>query len=350
MTLHIFNPEHDLALAANLAQFTAPHAGRQLRCDLGYLPALWAERGDGVLVDHAEYARRQLRRLAVRLGDSGRGDGVELVERSQLGTLSVSRIEPWGWDLALCHQLKRWGVEASLLPTEEQLSVVRELSHRRYAMRLAEALRGSGSLVGDARELRSEEEVAAYVGEHPEGAVLKAPWSSSGRGVRFVSGPLSVSVGGWLRNVLARQGSVMGEPLYRWLKDFGMEFFSDGHGRVRYLGLSLFHTLNGAYTGNVLATEQAKEQMMERWVAREQLCLLRERMADALGTLYDGRYEGPLGVDLMVTDGGIALAEINLRRTMGHVALALSPRGDDEERRIMRIVLEDHYKLKIRKQ
>lgn len=29
--LHIFNPEHDIALASNLSNFTAPHAGRQLR-------------------------------------------------------------------------------------------------------------------------------------------------------------------------------------------------------------------------------------------------------------------------------------------------------------------------------
>ena len=33
--LQIFNPEHDIALAANLSNFTAPHAGRQLRHDLG---------------------------------------------------------------------------------------------------------------------------------------------------------------------------------------------------------------------------------------------------------------------------------------------------------------------------
>ena len=38
MNLHIFNPEHDLALAANLRQFTAPHAGRQLRSDLAFIP------------------------------------------------------------------------------------------------------------------------------------------------------------------------------------------------------------------------------------------------------------------------------------------------------------------------
>ena len=49
-TLHIFNPEHDIALAANLSNFTSPHAGRQLRADIGFLPAIWAGEGDVVLV------------------------------------------------------------------------------------------------------------------------------------------------------------------------------------------------------------------------------------------------------------------------------------------------------------
>ena len=39
MTLHVFNPEHDIALAYDNKYFTAPHAGRQLRHDLDYLPA-----------------------------------------------------------------------------------------------------------------------------------------------------------------------------------------------------------------------------------------------------------------------------------------------------------------------
>ena len=37
MTLHVFNPEHDIALAYDNKYFTAPHAGRQLRNDLDYL-------------------------------------------------------------------------------------------------------------------------------------------------------------------------------------------------------------------------------------------------------------------------------------------------------------------------
>ena len=66
MILHIFNPEHDLALASNLANFTAPHAGRQLRSDLGFLPALWAEEGDYVFVENVDQARKAWRTVSVR--------------------------------------------------------------------------------------------------------------------------------------------------------------------------------------------------------------------------------------------------------------------------------------------
>ena len=47
MTLHIFNPEHDIALAINKSIFTAPHSARELRADLGFLPALYAEKATG---------------------------------------------------------------------------------------------------------------------------------------------------------------------------------------------------------------------------------------------------------------------------------------------------------------
>ena len=49
--IHIFNPEHDIALGAHVEQFTAPHAARQLRHDLGFLPMIWAEEGDKVIVE-----------------------------------------------------------------------------------------------------------------------------------------------------------------------------------------------------------------------------------------------------------------------------------------------------------
>ena len=79
MKLHIFNPEHDLALASNLRQFTAPHAGRQLRSDLSFIPALWADEGDLVLVDDIDNARDKVRHLGGDLVDK-----VEFITKVQL--------------------------------------------------------------------------------------------------------------------------------------------------------------------------------------------------------------------------------------------------------------------------
>ena len=61
--LHLFNPEHDIAMASNLSNFTAPHAGRQLRQDLDFLPAIWAASDDYVLVGNADDAQTAFSRL-----------------------------------------------------------------------------------------------------------------------------------------------------------------------------------------------------------------------------------------------------------------------------------------------
>lgn len=133
-----------------------------------------------------------------------------------------------------------------------------------------------------------------------------------------------------------------------------MEFESDGRGQVRYLGLSLFHTQNGAYTGNILASEDEKQEMISRYVSIELLDAVREKICSYLGALYKGRYAGPFGVDMMVVRGEDEqhfllnpCVEINLRRTMGHVALALS--GQVVSDHVMRVEYSDNtYKLKIK--
>jgi hypothetical protein len=161
--------------------------------------------------------------------------------------------------------------------------------------------------------------------------------------------------------MLLRQGSVMVEPYYRKVKDFGMEFYSDGLGHVTYLGLSLFHTKNGAYTGNLLATESKKQELLSHYLPLSLLCEVQEMICKHMGTLLSDKYEGPFGIDMMVVahDSGKGFllhpcVEINLRRTMGHVALSLSslmnPQQDEELVRVMRVLYEENnYKLKLQK-
>ena len=378
MTLHIFNPEHDIALAANLSNFTAPHAGRQLRNDLGFLPALWAQEGDRVLVQHEESAFKAYCRVCHRLVKLG----IKKIENGELRMENYDKsifsapfsilhspfsIAPWGWDRAIRRELERNGVPVSLLPTAEQIEQIRQLSHRRTSAQLLPLLQMEGT-VGEAFECTTVEEVTELMQRYGR-LVLKAPWSSSGRGVRFCDAERLNETGEmrnekWARNVIASQGSIMAEPYYNKVRDFGMEFEADAEGHIRYLGLSLFHTVNGAYEGNILATEIVKREMISRYIPVSLLDLVKQRIIERLH--LDG-YVGPFGIDMMIVKsigngnhnsqlsivncqlGLHPCVEINLRRTMGHVALNISP-TDDDIRAVMRVIYDgNHYKLKINK-
>lgn len=335
MKLHIFNPEHDLALAANLRQFTAPHAGRQLRSDLSFIPALWADEGDLVLVDDIDNARDKVRHLGTKLVDK-----VEFITKVQLEHLIktefLDSVHPWGWDLSLKGELERIGMPEIVMPGDAILNKVRALSSRQWT---AEHLQSGVQFVQTVTDVKS------LVREWGE-AVIKAPWSSSGRGVRFVSadefreGSDYPSFERWVGNIIYRQGGVTVEPYYNKVMDFGMEFeMVDGN--VLYRGLSLFDTIKNAYSGNILCSEDKKEEMMAQYVSPERLLQIRQHIIDVMEPALKGNYSGPFGVDMMIyakdidalnqvistdmpSDFGVnECIEVNLRRTMGHVAIDL---------------------------
>ena len=352
MTLHIFNPDHDLALASGLENFTAPHAGRQLRHDLGWLPVLWAKPDDIVLVDNEEEAKRALKRISGKLAVKPQATFAAADSIPH----DLAEISPWGWNAALRHQLLRWGVNADLLPAKNAMVCMRELSHRRTSAQLLKCLTAKERTVGTVLEITTWEDLHNYI-SHNGKVVLKAPWSSSGRGVRFVEGQLTASMEGWVKNILNSQVSVMAEPYYNKVKDFGMEFEALPDGTIRYIGLSLFHTMNGAYTGNILATEERKQEMMSHYLQQPLLEEIRNAICKELSPVFKGKYAGPFGIDMMIVaaEDGFMLhpcVEINLRRTMGHVALALTrlvnPRNDSGITRVMRIEYESNqYRIKL---
>jgi hypothetical protein len=342
MRLHLFNPEHDLALAADLSNFTSPHAGRRLRADLGFIPAIWASKDDYVLVENAEDAQVAFSRLLHR-------NFPNFVERHQLSRLGITQVEPWGWDLALRSFLLRHGLSSEACPTERTIGVIRDLSHRKTAVNTLCLLALEGT-VGESVVADSFNAVALDVQRWGR-VVVKAPWSSSGRGIRFIDSTVNDYQIRWIQNVITRQGSVVVEPYYNKIKDFAMEFESDGCGKVNCLGLSLFQTLNGAYRGNIIASEEEKRIMISRYVSLSLLDEIQERICQILGNTFQGRYKGPFGVDMMIVahenrDGFLLhpCVEINLRRTMGHVALELSRQCRSGQ--VMMIEYTDnHYKF-----
>ena len=349
MTLHVFNPEHDIALAYDNKYFTAPHAGRQLRNDLDYLPVLWAEEDDYVLVENVSSAQQHALRL------QRYGKQVQFIDKNDVERLSeqIDYVMPWGWDSSVKFHLGQLGVKESVLPEDKTLVDIRQLSNRQFSSAVLRDVQKELSnpiLLGKATYIDSIVELESVL-QRIGKAVIKAPWSSSGRGVRYVDSVLDAALANWSKNVIKTQGGIMIEPYYNKVKDFGVEFYSDAEG-VHSVGLSVFHTLNGTYIGNSLADEVEKQSTLSTYISNELLNKVITTLEQLLTTRLKGIYSGPLGVDMMIvtSKNGFMLhpvVEINLRRTMGHVALALSA-CEELHNRMMRIDYDgSHYHLHI---
>ncbi len=338
--LYVFNPENDMALADGHPGYTPPARIQQMRRELWWLPQWWAEEDDIVW------------------------DG-----EARLDLPDDTTILPWGWSPMLCHQLQKAGVKASLLPSPDELEHIRQLSHRQTAVSLLQELHDElpldGHLCGESTLCKTKEEVEEAVSRYGE-AMLKQPWSSSGRGIRRINGPspsLSLVGRGADTNGSASGNSVttplptrerLGEGpglvdlvVERFLHkvcDFALEFWLDGKGGVEYRGLSLFYTNErGAYLGNWVAPEGQKLAWLAQYIPLQYLQEIRTWWTERLRR-FD--YSGPVGIDMMLAQEGICpCIEVNWRWTMGLVSCLVAEQG-----RSGRMVVEyvyGHYSAEV---
>jgi len=301
-----------MALADGKSGYTPPAQIQQMRRELWWLPQWWAEEKD--IVWNGE---------------------------DRLNLSNDTKILPWGWSPALCHQLKQAGVQESLLPSAEKLEQIRQLSHRQTAVALLQELREQlpldGHIAGNSTFCHTIEEVKEAVNIYGE-AMLKLPWSSSGRGIRQVKAEdTSLLRGRW-------KGSVVVERFLHKITDFALEFWLDGKGGVEYQGLSLFYTNErGAYLGNWVAPEGQKLAWLAQYIPLQYLQEIRKWWEERLSH-FD--YSGPVGIDMMLAQEGICpCIEVNWRMTMGLVSCLAAEQG-----RYGRLVVEyiyGHYSAEI---
>lgn len=332
LPLLVFNPSHDEALAAGYPYYYPSTVARRLALRWAALPALWhdgpawvwlpdgAEQPDAApWCSHVQFVRT--RQLTPRFWQT-----------------QVQCIDCWGWDLLLRQQLLKAGAPASLLPDDASLSHISRLSSREstpWLLRrmLDDARLSSLPLVGESVLVHSVSEFEAIL-QQWGGAVVKSLWSCSGRGVFRVGSQPTASDSGRVARLLCQQGAVELEPVQQGILDFGLEFVCQPARGVRYLGASLFETgRSGAWGGNVVAPQNVIVDRITRAIPSHGMWLdsVVEALTDALEDLLGSAYSGCLGIDLLVcrTLEGAALlpcVEMNLRRTMGHVALKLAER------------------------
>lgn len=333
------------------ATLTLPHTIQELRMNMGWLPALWAGERDIVLVEDRDYAVKAAHRFMRHPALAGRSLPLFL-EDGDLRGHHFDSVQPWGWDEALLRRLSTARVTADNSPSAAAIARIRHLASRQRLTDLLPRLRQGieATTCGQVTYATTTEQVVSAV-DRLRAVVVKAPWSSSGRGIRYITGRPMPNTLRWVYNVILRQGGVTIEPYYNKVLDFAMEF-AMSHGRATYLGLSLFVTTRAAYAGNLIADEHTKGQHITRYVSQELLCEVRHRLCRYAEQALADVYDGPFGVDMMVVAGhnGPCLlhpcVEVNLRRTMGHVALCL-PVPPGAPTTIMQMVHDTNYRLRL---
>ena len=282
--IYIFNPEHDLCIANGDENFVPP------RSALGFAK-----------------------------------ENIDLSEHLKRPNKQRRDIIPWGWNHSLKKRLINEGTDPATLPSEEELLFIRTHSRREFALDVHSRLSCEDSQVigSDYRIVATSiSEIEAFISAN-ESAVLKSPLSGSGKGIRFVKERLSESDEGWCRRTFEKQGSVVVERRFEIIKECAMLFECHNEG-IDFIGYSLFESRNGAYSRNILTSNEDIEDMIAGYISRDTLTAIREGLTSILADTLVGHYEGFLGVDQMICQTTspvfVPVSEINLRMTMGLIA------------------------------
>lgn len=312
--IHLYNPSTDMALASGGDSYTPPKSVAEFERQTALLPSLYASDGDAVLLmcDNPLPLSCGIEPAKVRV----------LRPRDMSGT--TEEFAPWGWNRALRRQMLRAGYPESLMPSEEEIDCWRMLAHRRTSVEI-NALYGMPE--DSMPQVCDSDEAAMEAVRRHGGAVLKMPWSSSGRGILIVRDAADPQAARRMSASICSQGSVIVEKLYDRVIDFATEWESDGSD-IRFLGYSMFRTdRRGHYLDNLVASDTRILAEIEAHTGgKSDIRSIPDRLIDPLREVLLHRpahpYRGLFGVDGLVDSTGMTVPciEVNLRRTMGHVA------------------------------
>ena len=329
--LHLFNPENDLALAFGGERYTPPPYAVALHRDGAALPVWYADDGDSVLWPDADetWLSRICEEYGMNVATDIRADAMP---------------RPWGWSRDARCQFSIAGIAPAKLPDDATLDNLRRLSGRQMTVHVMERLHEmlDTPLPPMPFIATTADELVGHVASRPMGCFVKAPWSSSGRGVIDTTLLSPQELRRRVEGTIRRQGCMTCEDRLDKIQDFAMLFYSDGK-RVAYRGLSYFLTERAtAYAGNLLLPDT--EIMRRLDVTERELSAISDALTVILTDMLRDAYTGYLGVDMLTyraADGSQCIApciEINLRMTMGVVAMLWRDRHlSPDARAILRV-------------
>ncbi len=325
-----FNPTCELAVANASFSYMPPALLRKMEIDLSILPFIFASDDDIVISAHAPSLsfRDKIKSCGLPVPSF-----LALKELVNFPANSFGKIIPWGWSPAAHFQLseikQKCSEEITFWDWSDQYKLLYE---RKEALKFLKKLLAENQedwLIDPAQTgeiCDSVEEVESFIFRQGN-SVIKAPLSSSGRGIQIIrKDQLNKSNKQWISGVLNQQKYLIAEPLLEKIADLSFHFEFTDDGKILSYGHSFFETnSNGQYRGNfirpdlnLLFQENEVVKFIEANIGRTEN-ILKEDLSQSVYSKY---YKGFLGIDAMIfrQNGKLKMQpciEINARMNMG---------------------------------
>lgn len=320
--LYIFNPDTDLALANNDPNFMPPKSARKLADDLSLLPIWYASEGSEILIsswDEKLYFGELKKWFDLP---------VSLIQLSEVINVSRCELKPWGWNKALVNRFTKINNPHIEMYGCDDVEAIRMLSSREWMSKLLSQIQPHPQLCGESFVLKSSADLE-NINTKLSRFLLKAPYSGSGRGLKWCRSGLDGAAIKWFNRTVRQQGLAIAEPIYNRVLDFAMEFEILDKNTISFIGFSSFRTdNNGVYQGNKFVHDTDFLHFLDGTYFEEGFIeSVKMQLQSLLLKTYGATYQGVLGVDMMVCKSDNELVyllhpcvEVNLRMNMGVLA------------------------------
>lgn len=338
--LYYFNPTCEYAVANGNASWQPNRLLQKMESDLDTLPMFFGQANDYVLVNTIPSVEFQdsLKQLNFKLPNFI--EWQKALSDSTFQHKKWERILPWGWSPAAHKRMQPFknnsSVEFKASPIFEWKPQYGNFYSKKFGLNILRSL-----LKKFPKDVYIDfEYTAKIVMQKTEFELLlkkwgrlmvKAPWSSSGRGLQPVTKtPVHEKVWEKLLGIINEQGYAIVEPYLNKVLDIAFQF-EILHGKVRFLGISNFTTdSKGQYLGNHLNGLPPGVPTDVKLFVENHTSDIIESLILVIGkSSLIKNYEGNFGVDALIYRNNNDILkinpclEINLRQNMGLLALQL---------------------------
>lgn len=337
--IYFYNPTCEIAIVNGTVSFMPNKFLASFEYDLDSLPLYFCAKTDIVLVNKLPDSK-----FIDELNKTGIETPIfkiysDAIKDNKFLKEEKNELRPWGWSPRVHHQLKKLKPACS----DDFLSLACanwDTSHKDMYSRTT-ALKVLSHYIDhktvDTNIISKDklpvicktvDDVKQYIAKWHE-VILKAPWSSAGRGIQILrKQTLNSSIEQWIIGFVKQQGYIMLEPLLNKKTDCSFHFYSDGRGNIEFKGLGYFFANeHGQYKKNYLGKLPDYILNLTKNINLEQIAI------DLIPSLKTSdiadNYRGYLGVDCIIyeEDNEIKVQpclEINLRYNMGTIAVILN--------------------------